>query len=166
MRIEDNKNLHLGVNVITTDISGLSILTYLVTYCNWGRIGHPATAAVLIWPLPIALRIKRMKFTTACTINWIRTYHSCCGSSMTRRILNFLGVVTWVCSTNPAEAAVCFTTLVMELKNPALLDWDDWGFLSGAREGAGAAGPVVGDLAGVGAVGEAWAGSGLCRSVM
>ena len=37
---------------------------------------------------------------------------------MTSSILNFLGAVTVVCSTSPAEAAVCFTTLVMELKNP------------------------------------------------
>ncbi|TNN49825.1 hypothetical protein EYF80_039979 [Liparis tanakae] len=50
------------------------------------------------------------------------SYHSCWGSSMTRRILNFLDVVTWLCSTSPAEAAVCFTTLVMELKKPAPLD--------------------------------------------
>lgn len=71
---------------------------------------------------------------------------------MTRRILNFLGVVTVVCSTSPAEAAVCLTTLVMELKKPVPLDWDSWGFLSGAGEGvgevAGGVVPAVGDLAG------------------
>lgn len=97
----------------------------------------------------------------------IFSYHSCCGSSMTRRILNFLGVVTWVCSTSPAEAAVCLTTLVMELKKPAPVDWTGWGFLSGAGEVAGGVGPDVGDLAGVlEAGGGGWAGSGLWRSVM
>lgn len=38
---------------------------------------------------------------------------------MTSRILRLLaGVDTGVCSTSPAEAAVCFTTLLMELKKP------------------------------------------------
>ena len=56
--------------------------------------------------------------------------------------------MTWLCSTSPAEAAVCFTTLVMELKKPAPVDWDDGGFLSGAGDVAGGAVPAVGDLAG------------------
>lgn len=49
----------------------------------------------------------------------LNTHHSCWGSSMTRRILNFLdregdGAD---CSTNAvADAAVCLTALVMELK--------------------------------------------------
>lgn len=77
---------------------------------------------------------------------------------MTRRILNFLGVVTADCSTSPAEAAVCLTTLVMELKKPAPLDWDGWGFLSGAGEGVGevtgGVDPTVGDLGGAAVAGE------------
>lgn len=89
---------------------------------------------------------------------------------MTSRILNFFGVVTGFCSTSPAEAAVCFTTLVMELKKPPEVDWAGWGFLSGAGEVAGGVGPAVGDLAGAGAAVEAggggWACSGLWRSVM
>lgn len=66
---------------------------------------------------------------------------------MTRSILNFLGVVTWVCSTSPAEAAVCLTTLVMELKKLDPVDCAGWAFLSGTGDVAGGVGPAVGDLA-------------------
>lgn len=108
------------------------------------------------------------------------TYHSCWGSSITSRILNFLeregeGAD---CSTNPAaEAAVCLTALVMELKelkkpDEPPEDWACWGCwaswdgrrswdageLAGAWDGAGA---LVGDWAGTGAVAGAapcWGG--------
>lgn len=77
---------------------------------------------------------------------------------MTRRILNFLtpggdggG------STSPADAAVCFTTLVMELKKPAPLDC--------RRSGAGEAkGDLAGDLAGAGA--STWAGAAVAGAAV
>lgn len=37
---------------------------------------------------------------------------------MTRRILNLRAAADGLCSTSPADAAVCLTALVMELKNP------------------------------------------------
>lgn len=127
-------------------------------------------------------------------ISPMNTYHSCCGSSMTNRILNFLerdgeGAD---CSTKPAaDAAVCLTTLVMELKElkkpeePLVEDWACWGCwaswlgrrswaageLAGTWVGPGA---LVGDGAGAGAApcwegeeaGGGAGGSGLWRSVM
>lgn len=124
------------------------------------------------------------------------THHSCWGSSMTKRILNFLdregdGAD---CSTNAvAEAAVCLTALVMELKelkNPeeppeeeVEEDWAGcWACWLGRRSWAAGelAGALVGDWAGAApcwggeaaaaaavAVGGTGAGgSGLWRSVM
>ena len=87
---------------------------------------------------------------------------------MTSRILNFLDAAagTAVCSTRPAEAAVCFTPLVMELTKPEPADWTGWCRRSGARETAGAvgvAGPraLAGPGAAVGAVGRVgWMGGG------
>lgn len=49
---------------------------------------------------------------------------------------------TGVCSTSPAEAAVCFTTLVMELKNPVPRGWGWMGFPS--WPGDTGAGPEAG----------------------
>lgn len=90
------------------------------------------------------------------------TYHSCCGSSMTRRILDFLPMGTGVCSTSPAEAAVCFTTLVMELKNPAPEGWAaGWSFLSGFGFWFGETWGSDSDAA---PGEEGWGGSGFCRS--
>lgn len=93
---------------------------------------------------------------------------------MTRRILNFRDTAAGLCSTSPAEAAVCFTTLVKELKNPEPADWAGCGCRSGAGEAVGdlAAGGADGagvDPAGalVAAVGGGGGGgSGLWRSDM
>ncbi len=74
------------------------------------------------------------------------THHSFWGSSITSRILNFRDTAAGLCSTSPAEAAVCFTTLVKELKNPEPVDWESCGRRSGA-------GDVVGDLSAGGADG-------------
>lgn len=80
-----------------------------------------------------------------------QTHHSCWGSSMTSRILNFRDTAVGLCSTSPAEAAVCFTTLVKELKKP--VDWAGCGRRSGAGE-------VVGDLSAGGADGAGVAPAG------
>lgn len=57
---------------------------------------------------------------------------------------------TEVCSTSPAEAAVCLTTFVMELKKPVPKPgWGWMGFLS--WRGDTGAGPEAGAGAGAGA---------------
>lgn len=95
---------------------------------------------------------------------------------MTRRILNFRDTAAGLCSTSPAEAAVCFTALVMELKNPAPVDCAGCGRRSGAGEAVGdlvaegaAAGAGVGPETGVlvlAVAGGGGGGSGLWRSDM
>ena len=101
------------------------------------------------------------------------TYHSCWGSSMTNRILNFLdregeGAD---CSTNPAaDAAVCLTALVMELKElkkpeeppeEEEEDWACWGcWASWLRRRSWVAGELAGAWAGAGALVGDWAGAG------
>lgn len=95
---------------------------------------------------------------------------------MTSKILNFRDTVAGLCSTSPAEAAVCFTTLVMELKNPVPVDCAGCGRRSGAGEAVGDLGAVGGAVgAGVGPEagvlvlvvgGGGGGGSGLWRSDM